>query len=330
MASTRDYYAVLNVPRDASTDDLRAAHRKLARELHPDVNKSPDAAARFQEVQEAYDVLSDPEKRSKYDRMGHRAFVNGGGGFGGGGGGAGGGGQRRATYTWSNIADPFGAGARRAGAAGHDAEDIGSIFEEFFGADAAQPGARRAGPFSSRGRAKPMRGRDVQHEISVPFDLACKGGQHALRISRTGKSEDIDVRIPRAVEDGAKLRLKGKGEPGRPGAEAGDLILTVRIAAHPRYRRDGLDILADLPISIVEATLGAKVPVETPGGNVEVGVPPGAASGSKLRLRKRGLETDDGRFGDFYAVVKIVPPKELSDEDRELLRALGERLPPVR
>lgn len=325
---SRDYYEVLGVPRSASADELRAAHRRLARELHPDVNKAPDAAERFSEVQEAYDVLSDEQKRRLYDRVGHRAYVNGASGaqgpaWEGHPGGSGGGGPRRGTYTWTNVGGP-----RAEGASPFDADDIGSIFEEFFGADS---GGARSSPFGAgRARAKPARGRDVLHEITIPFDLALRGGTHTLRIGRNGESETVEVRIPKGVDDGAKLRLRGRGEPGRPGAESGDLILTVRIASDKRYKREGLDLVADLPVTIVEATLGAKVAVPTPGGDVEVTVPPGTPSGTRLRLRKRGVETGDGRYGDFHAVVKIVPPKTLSDADRDALRALGERLPRVR
>ncbi|MBL0921888.1 MAG: J domain-containing protein, partial [Phycisphaerales bacterium] len=175
------------------------------------------------------------------------------------------------------------------------------------------------------------KGRDVEHEVSIPFDLALTGGAYTLRLSFDDEdAETLEVRIPRAVSDGARLRLRGKGQPS-PGGERGDLMLTIRVAPHPFYKREGergLDVVADVPISIVEATLGAKARVRTPGGVVEVAVPAGTASGARLRLRGRGVETDDGRKGDFYAVVKIVPPKGLSEADRAALAEFGARIEP--
>lgn len=322
MAAKRSYYDVLGVPRNADADALRAAHRRLARELHPDVNKAPDAAQKFAEVQEAYDVLSDDAKRRLYDQIGHERFVNGGAAAGGqsgypGGGGAGRG-PRQQTYTWTNIGGD-------AGANPFDADDVGSIFEEVFG------GGRARDAQWGGGRAKARRkGRDIEHEVSIPFDLALSGGTYTLRLSMNDETETIEVRIPKAVADGARLRLRSKGQPAI-GGERGDLLLTIRVAAHPFYRREGeggLDVVADVPISIIEATLGAKVPVRTPGGVMEVSVPAGAASGARLRLRGRGAENDAGRKGDFYAVIKIVPPKGLSESDQQALRAMSDRVPP--
>lgn len=324
MAAKRSYYDVLGVPRNADADALRAAHRRLARELHPDVNKAPDAAQKFAEVQEAYDVLSDDAKRRLYDQIGHERFVNGGAAAGGqgypGGPGAGQGrGPRQQTYTWTNIGGD-------AGANPFDADDVGSIFEEVFG------GGRTRDTQWGGGRPKARRkGRDVEHEVSIPFDLALAGGTYTLRLSMDDdETETIEVRIPKAVADGARLRLRSKGQP-TIGGERGDLLLTIRVAAHPFYRREGeggLDIVADVPISIFEATLGAKVPVRTPGGVMEVSIPAGAASGARLRLRGRGAENDAGRKGDFHAVIKIVPPKGLSDADQQTLRGLSERVTP--
>lgn len=309
---TRDYYEVLGVARTATADELRAAHRRLARELHPDVNKAPDAAERFSEVQEAYDVLSDDEKRKLYDRVGHAAY----------GAGAGAGGQRASgprsqTYTWSNIAGDY--------SDAFNQEDIGSIFEEMFGVGApGRAGARaRPGP-------RPRKGRDAEHEITIPFDVALSGGRHSLRITRNGAPETIEVTIPKGMPDGAALRLKGQGEPGRSGAAPGDLLVRVRIAPHPVYRRDGLDLSADVNVSIVEATLGARVPIATPAGEITLTIPPGAPSGQRMRIRGKGVQTADGKQGDFYAVVRIVPPKSLSEQDRRTLEELGQRLPDPR
>lgn len=322
MSSKKDYYGILGVDRGATADQLRAAHRRLARELHPDVNKAADAAERFAEVQQAYDVLSDAEKRKVYDSVGHARFVSGAGGGPGWPGAEGGraGGRRGPTYTWTNVGGGSGADTP------FDAEDISSIFEEFFGAQ----GGQEASDPVSRARARhsahrAARGRDIEHEVLVPFLVALEGGVETLRLQRGGGSpETIEVRIPRGTADGAKLRLRSKGEPGR--GDAGDLILTIRVGEHPIYKREGLDLVADLPVSIVEATLGAKVGVQTPRGVLEVGVPAGTPSGSRLRLRGKGVETEDGRRGDFHAVVKIVPPRGLPEGDQSLLRELGGRL----
>lgn len=321
MADKRSFYDILGVPRDASDDQIRAAHRRLARELHPDVNKAPDAAAKFAAVQEAYDVLSDPEKRRLYDRVGHERFAQGAAAAGGWPGGSGGRGPGAGTYTWSNIAGEGGP---------FDQDDIGSIFEEFFGG----AGPATAGRGRRAGRRQ-IRGEDIQQELQIPFAEALAGSSRTLRLARAeGADQTLEVKVPKGVADGAKLRLRGKGAPGRNGGAAGDLILLIRVLPDPVFTRDGasgLDLTADLPVSIIEATLGAKVPVRTPGGVFEVGVPAGSASGTRLRLRGRGVETDDGRQGDFYAVLKIVPPGPrtgvtLSEADASALRDMAPRL----
>lgn len=345
MAAKRDFYTALGVARSASADEIRRAHRKLARELHPDVNKKPDAAERFKEVQEAYDVLSDADKRAVYDRVGHAAYSSGvtGGAAGHGGPGERPGtrpGRRGPTYTWSNIGREPGRGGAGSGESAFTSDDIGSMFDEFFGGRAARAGwqeddddiASRAGA-AARARAKPA---DLEQPIEIPFMTALSGGVTTIRLSApgagsgAGESQTIDVTIPKGIADGAKLRLRGRGGEGAHGPR--DLILVIRVASHPRYRREGLDISADLPVTIAEAALGVQADVETPGGRVGVRVPPGASSGARLRLKGRGVETSDGRQGDFYAVVKIVaPPKgSLSAEDESTLRELGERLPRVR
>ncbi len=323
MARKRDYYEVLSIPRGATADQIRSAHRKLARELHPDVNKQADAATRFAEVQEAYDVLSDPDKRATYDRVGHGAYT-------GGVPHARSGAPPRGTYTWTNIGGT-------PGDVSFDPEDIGSIFEEFFGGGRG-PGARGAERETPRTRARP-KGADIHHTIDVPFETAYDGGTVTIQIARDGDEETIDINIPRGVDTGAKLRLRGKGRRGR-GGSVGDLILTVRLLPHPTFRRDGLDVLTDVTLTIVEATLGAKVGVPLPPDGHEtaqITAPPGTPSGARLRIRARGFETDaragaPGRRGDFFAVVRIVPPKpdELSEGDRDALRSIGARLPSPR
>ncbi len=311
--SQRDYYEVLGVPRSASADEIKKAHRRLVREWHPDRNKSPDAAKRFAEIQEAYDHLSDPEKRKTYDRFGHTRGPAGVGGAPGGG----------RTYTWTSTGGPGG---------GFDAEgfdfgaggDVGSIFEELFGR------SRRGGAGRGRGAraaAPAMRGEDIPHTLDITFDTALRGGKESLRLMRGNESETIEITIPPAISDGAKLRLRGKGQPSPSGGESGDLILTIRVGKHPWYRREGLDVYLDVPITIAEAVSGATVQVPTPQGSVSLKVPAGANSGQKLRLSGRGAQTADGKRGDFYAVVQVQTPRDLSSADRDLIARLADRLP---
>ncbi len=323
----RDYYDILGVSRKATPEEIKKSYRKLARELHPDVNKAPDAEKRFSEVQEAYAVLSDPEKRKRYDQFGHAGV---GAGFEEAAYGSGGraGGPRSGTYTWTNV------GGSSAG--GFNAEDIGSIFEEMFG---GRPSGGRS-PFGGgmgggqRPRARSaQRGQDLQHDLDITFYTAVTGGKESLRLTKRtpGGPEDetLTVTIPPGIADGAKLRLGGKGHPGAGGS--GDLILTVHVGAHPYFRRDGLDLLLDVPVNLVEAALGTAVEVPLyPEGSAEIRIPPGSSSGQKLRLRGKGIRNDKGKAGDLYAVVKIIAPRDLSDEDQAALRRLGERLPPVR
>ena len=318
MAKDRTFYDILGLSRGASKEEIKSAYRKLARKHHPDVNKAPDAAEAFKQVQQAYEVLSDEKKRKLYDRVGHEAFV------GGAHAGAPGDGAAGPTYTWSNV----GGGGFGGATEGFDFGDIGDLFGEMFGG--REPFGGRAAA-DARARSKPSRGRDTRAERMISFDTAISGGKETVRTNRGGASQTIEVTIPRGVADGARLRIRGAGEPSRSGGTPGDLILTVHVGKHPFFRRDGLDIEMDLPMSIVEATLGATINIPTPTGErVELKTPPGTASGSKLRLRGRGVQTEDGRKGDLYAVVKIVPPKKLSEEDARALRDLGARIKSVR
>jgi curved DNA-binding protein len=337
----RDYYEVLGISKTASEDDIRKAYRKLARQFHPDVNKAADAQARFTEVQEAYDVLSDPQKRKMYDRGGFGAFAGAGEQPGPG---------RGPHYTWSNV------GGGRVGDADVDLEDLGSMFEAFFGGSprAGGGGFGDMGGFGGAGRrtgaAKGAKARArgaepatpaaaaMEHEITVSFLTAARGGEERLRLSVNGKSRTIDVTIPKGINDGARLRVKG-GAAG----DGSDLILTVRIGQHPLLRRSefpgqpaiGLDLYLDLPLTIAEATLGAAVNIPTLEGMVELAIPPGTASGRKLRLRGRGIEDakgGKGGKGDLYAVIRIVPPEagSLTGADEEFLRTIAAKGPSPR
>lgn len=292
----RDYYEVLGVPRSATQEEVRAAYRKLARTLHPDVNKATDAQEKFAEVQAAYDVLGEPEKRAQYDRYGRA-----GPGFAGGAGDG-------AHYTWSN------AGGRGGAQADFDLDDLGSMFDAFFGGKGAPTGAR-----APRGRARERARPTAQAPLEVSFMTMARGGVERVPVRRSGKPAMVEVTIPRAVAEGAKLRIAGTGDDP-------DLILTVRVGRHPLFRRVGtLDLELDLPLTYAEAALGAEIPVPTVDGRVYITVPPGSRGGKRMRLRGRGLTDAKGVAGDLYAVVQIVPPppEALGKDDRAALERLG-------
>lgn len=294
----RDYYDVLGVPRGASDEEIRSAYRKLAREYHPDVNKDPGAEDRFKEVSEAYEVLRDPEKREKYERLGASwkagedvsgaSGFRGGGGFGGDGSFGGGDGQG------------FGDGA-----------GFSDFFESFFG---GRGGASRGFDGFS------MRGSDQEAPIEVTLEEAARGDKRRISLA---DGRDFEVQIPPGVRDGQKIRLGGQGGEGASGSPAGDLYLRVRIKRHPRFRREGDDLVVEIPVAPWEAALGATVPVPTLDGSAKVKVPAGSSSGRRLRLRGEGMPGSGGRKGDLYASVKIVVPKLLEKRERELFEELA-------
>ena len=332
----KDYYESLGVARTASADEIKKAHRKLVRKYHPDMNKdNPQATERFKEVQEAYDVLSDPEKRRNYDQFGHAGVGAGAAtadpfaGFrrGQSGGGQGGSGY---SYQWS----PGGQGG--VSVEDFDLSDFGDVFEQLFGArggggggGAARGGGvgggRVGGARASRPRREPPRGQDLEHEVTLTFEQAARGTTLPLQISRDGKLETIDVKIPPGVKDGSRVRIRGKGQDS-PGGESGDLYIITRVQPHPYFRRDGLDILLDVPISVWEAFLGTKVEVPTLEGPVTLTIPPGTSSGAKLRIKGRGIERGKDR-GDQYVIPRIIVPKRIEDGDRATIEELSKKSP---
>ena len=281
----RDPYEVLGVPRTATADQIREAHRKLAKKFHPDLNKTAEAAAKFKEVQEAYDLLSDDAKRRQFDQFGHAGPGMGGGSGGAGFGGAGG---------WGNV-DP-------------------STFEEIFGD--FMGGGRRGGA-----RRGPRAGGDLESDITVDFMTAALGGVRHVTVENGEGPGGLDVRIPAGIESGGQLRLRGKGSPGMGGGPAGDLVLRISVAPHPWFRREGLDIVVEVPISIAECALGTTVQVPLLEGTASLRVPPGTGSGKRLRLKGKGVQAKSGA-GDLHAVIRVEAPKSLGDEDRAALERM--------
>jgi DnaJ-class molecular chaperone len=316
MAKQRDYYEVLGISRNASSDEIRKAHRKLVHKYHPDVNRNnPQAAEKFKEVQEAYDVLSDDTKRKNYDQFGHAGAAGGpdlneafrraqaarGGGA--------------KTYTWQG------------GPGGATVEDfdfdmgnggVGSIFEQLFG---ARGGRRGAG---GRARAEPQRGSDVEYPVELTFEQAARGSTLPLQINRGGELETIEIKIPAGVKDGSRVRIKGKGE--QSGGEPGDLFIITSVRHHPYFRREGLDVLLDVPVSLYEAIHGAKITVPTLDGPVTLTIPPGTSSHAKLRIKSRGIFRGSEK-GDQLVIVKVVVPKKLDAEDLAMIDKIAARHP---
>ena len=292
-----DLYQRLGIQRGASEAEIKKAYRSLAKQLHPDRNKdNPNAAKRFSEVTHAYDLLSDKDKRARYDRGEIDEDGNPrmpfGGGFGGGGtgprpGGAGG-------------FEGFGNGFQ-----GADAADLSDLFEGLFGAaSGARRGSTGNGPFGGFGRSRPpQKGADVAYRLKVPFVDAATMKDQRVKLT-SGKT--IDLKLPKGVEDGAKIRLAGQGQEG-PGGR-GDAIVTIEIAGHPFYVREGKNIRLDLPITLKEAVLGGKVKVPTPEGPVMLTIPKGSSSGKILRLKGRGFTGKDGSRGDQLVQLAVDVP----------------------
>jgi curved DNA-binding protein len=316
-----DYYKTLGINRGASAEEIRKAYKKLARKYHPDVRPGDkDAADQFKKVQQAYSVLGDADKRVQYDRYGH-AFD----------GGRGGGPYRTA---WASGPD------------GTHAVDLSDLFSQFFGGGAegfrggtggAQferhpfPGGFGAGQAGeahfghAHAATEPRKGEDITFEVTVPFQVAAEGGNHGLQIRRGENTERINVKIPAGVQDGSTIRLAGQGQPSPMGGPAGDLLLTVQVAPHPYFYREGNNLLVDVPITPSEAALGTKIEVPTLSeGHVNVKVPPGTSSGTRLRLRGKGVpHPKTHERGDQFVVVKIVIPHETSEAAKKLYSELA-------
>ena len=307
MASD-DYYQVLGVSKSSTADEIQKAYRKLARKYHPDLHadksdrEKDNAKQNFQKVQQAYDVLSDKKKRQMYDRVGPGFEQMGGNPFGGGGGGNPFGGMD------IDLSSLFGGG----GGGGKGG------FEDIF----RQMGGGRGGGGGPQQRTQaPPKPEPIEQEITVSFATSVLGGEHQVSLKRTtGKVETISVKVPAGIESGKKIRLRGQGAEAYGGTR-GDLLIVVKVAPHPNYRRRGLNLLLTVPITLVEAVLGAKVDVPTPHGTVTLTVPPGTSGGKSLRLKGMGIRAKSEK-GDLIAELQIQLPQELSEEDEKLIRQL--------
>jgi DnaJ-class molecular chaperone len=313
MNQRKDLYSVLGVPRDVDDDTLRTTYRKLARDLHPDMNPGDDSAEeRFKEVTEAYAVLSDPEKRRNYDEFGdvslqagfdaeaaRRAKAS----FGGGRGHAGG------PFGFGGGETPFDFG----GTQGFDLDDL---FSQFGG-----------------GGRGPRAGGDLEAEIELDFFEAVRGSEKRLTLNRPRpggglRAEAVTVRIPPGVAEGGRIRLRGKGQEGTRGGPPGDLWATVRVRPHPFFRREGRDLHVEVPVTVSEATRGAQIEVPTLEGRATVTLPPGTDSGRRLRLVGKGVpDPRAGRPGNLYITIQIVVPKSLDATQEEALATLEEAEP---
>jgi curved DNA-binding protein len=314
----KDYYATLGVGRNASDDEIKKAFRKLARQYHPDVAKNKkEAEVKFKEINEAHEVLSDPEKRRKYNELG-------------------------ANWEQGGMAQGRTAGPRRRNATDGDQEfhfggtGFSDFFEQFFGrrqstSDFDEMFRRsHTGGRGSGGSQFAARGSDIEGDILVTLDEALHGSMRTLTLQRvdprTGQreTETFTVRIPPGAQEDRRIRVPGKGGPGVGGGPAGDLLLRVRLAAHPDFEVRGVDLYHELELAPWEAVLGRQVTVPTLSGTIKLRIPPGTKNGKQLRVRGQGLPTSPaGERGDIYVVVRLQVPTEISDEERALWEKLA-------
>ena len=310
----KDYYEVLGVPRTATADDIKKAFRKLARIHHPDVAKDKKKGEiKFKEINEAYEVLGDPEKRQKYDQLG-------------------------ANWDKPEFQQaPEGAfrGFRRGGRSEEGAEPFefsgtgfSDFFEAFFSGTRDHAGSfRRTSPHAGQGTMA-MRGHDAEADILVTLEEALHGSKRQITVRRTGedgreRTDTYNVKIPAGVHEGKRIRLSGQGGPGRAGGPAGDLYLNVVLAKHPEFTVQGSDLYYDLALAPWEAVLGKKIAIKTLDGSANLTIKPGTQSGARMRLRGLGMPSEHGQRGDLYAVVTIEVPESVNETERALWEQLA-------
>ncbi len=288
----KDYYQLLGLPRDAGSDAIKKAYRKLALKYHPDKNPGDkQAEEKFKEITEAYAVLSDPEKKKQYDQFGEAGFH-----------------QR---FSQEDIFRGF---------------DVGDLFREFgIGSDDIFSqmfgGGRGRATYYGGGRPRQIKGQDFSLQVSIPLRQAVTGGERRIAFSHGGQNESLQVRIPAGIESGQKLRVAGKGGASPAGGPPGDLYLEISVEADPVFRREGHDLFVTVPVPFSGACLGTSIDVPTLNGEKRVKVPAGMASGGKIRLRGFGVAAG-GKKGDIYAVVEVLVPGKLTAEQQKLLEKL--------
>jgi DnaJ-class molecular chaperone len=312
----RDYYEVLGVPRNATDKDIKTAYRKLARKHHPDVNPGDNnSESLFKEIGEAYSVLSDADKRRKYDRWGHNwekidQAQAAGANFGGQ--------PRPGRYSYTTTD-----GAPGQTGFNFESEDIGGLFEQLFG---------RAAGGRQRVRTAPRKGADMEQPVEITLEEAFNGTERTFTIQdlQTGESKNVQVKIPAGATEGLRVRVAGKGEPGSGGSAPGDLYLIVGIKAHPSFEREGDDLRVKVPTPLYTAMLGGEVMVPTPKGTrLALKVQPETPNGQRIRLAGQGMpRLKGGTRGDLYAEIDVQLPKNLTEREKEmfaeLARARGE------
>jgi curved DNA-binding protein len=313
----KDYYKTLGVSRETSQDEIRKAFRKLARQYHPDVAKDKKKAEeKFKEINEAYEVLGDPEKRKKYDTLG--ANWN----------------QRQPPPGWQHAGRGF--GGTNGGEEFHfGGTGFSDFFEQFFGGRGGFTGFEEAAGRQRGGRTayanEPVRGKDIEGDIMATLDEAFSGSVRTISLQRVNRetgqvnSETFRVRIPVGVREGQMIRVPGKGEPGLNGGSPGDLYLRVRFAQHPDFRVRGADLYYDLDLAPWEAVLGTTITLPALDGPVTVRVAAGATKGQQLRVKGKGLPMAENQRGDLYATLSIEVPSQLNDEERKLWQQLADK-----
>ncbi|HHB90645.1 MAG TPA: J domain-containing protein [Anaerolineae bacterium] len=321
----KDYYKILGVPRNATEKEIKKAYRKLARQYHPDANPNdPTAEEKFKEINEAYEVLSDPEKRKRYDQFGAqwKNFTSAGG---------------RPEDFWQQWQASAGApgGASYRTVSPEEFEEIfggaggfSDFFEALFGMGGRR-GARTGGFEDIFGgayttgagtRARPVRGRDIEHPVDITLEEAYRGTTRVLQMN----GERIEVKIPRGVKTGSRVRVAGKGEPGRNGGKPGDLYLKINVLPHPQFQREGDNLRLKLPVDLYTLILGGEVQVPTLDRPVVLTIPPETDNGKIFRLRGKGMPNlkRPDQHGDLYVEVSAKLPKNLTEQEKELFRQL--------
>ncbi|MCE5243382.1 MAG: DnaJ C-terminal domain-containing protein [Syntrophobacteraceae bacterium] len=313
----RDYYEVLGVPRTATQEEIRRAYRKLARKYHPDVNKATDAEEKFKQINEANEVLKDPENRKKYDALG--ANWKDGQDF-------------RPPPDWESygFGQQGGAGGSSFRWQGGGGGGFSDFFEALFGGQGFRDASGRGGRFD-QGPVWSQAGSDQEATIRISLEDAYFGSTKSIRLQTQNvtpqgqvavQEKTYDVKIPQGIQSGQKIRLSGQGGEGVAGGARGDLYLKVEIEPHPVYRVEGRNLSMDLPVTPWEAALGAEVKMTTLSGSVTLKIPAGTRSGQKLRLRGKGMPSTREGAGDLYAVVRVDVPRKLSGRERELFEEL--------